>query len=154
MTKRVSLETIKKEFESTRKLHSAILSNGEEIRYYAKFSENKINKLIKELADMIQESEKQDIDFFNKDERLFQFSYFLVIKYFTDLGKEFPDDYEESILLFNKMIEIGLFTEIIEALPMEEVGKVIDRLIDKSNTMMRIWEEEQKTLEKINNLKK
>lgn len=154
MTKRISLETIKKEFESTRKLHSAILSNGEEIRYYAKFSENKINKLVQELANMISESEKREVDFFDEDERLFQFSYFLVIKYFTDLGKEFPDEYEESILLFNKMIEIGLFTEIIEALPMEEVGKVIDRLIDRSSAMMRIWEEEQKTLEKIQNLKK
>jgi len=154
MTKRINLETIKKEFESTRKLHSAILSNGEEIRYYAKFSENKINKLVQELANMISESEKREVDFFDEDERLFQFSYFLVIKYFTDLGKEFPDDYEESILLFNKMIEIGLFTEIIEALPMEEVGKVIDRLIDRSSAMMRIWEEEQKTLEKIQNLKK
>ena len=45
MTNRINLETIEREFNSTRKYHSATLKNGEEIRYYMKFSEAKIKSL-------------------------------------------------------------------------------------------------------------
>lgn len=130
--KRISLETLEREYNSTRKYHSATLKNGEVIRYYAKFSETKIEKLLQELYEMVLIDEKLEEPLFDEDGKLIKFSYFLVIKYFTDLGKSFPDGYENSLLLFNKMIELDLFSEIInDVLPIEESGKVYERIIEK-----------------------
>lgn len=139
--KRISLETIEKEYNSTRKYHKAILRNGEVIRYYAKFSESKIEKLLTELYDMVLVDEKLEEPLFNEDGKLIKFSYFLVIKYFTDLGKKFPDGYENSLLLFNKMVELDLFTEIInDVLPINETGKVFEKIIEKHNLVNNLLE--------------
>ena len=144
---RVSLESTDKLYNSTRKYHYHILKNGEEIRYFNKFSQNKINKLLKELGEMIDKDQKQMVKLFTSEEFLFQFSYFLIIKYFTDLGKEFPEGYENNILLFNKMIELELFTEIINILPAEEVSRVLEEIIERAKLGARVMKEQEKALE-------
>lgn len=152
MTNRINLETIEREFNSTRKYHSATLKNGEEIRYYMKFSEAKIKGLIQELYEMLQEDQEKQGGFFDEDGRLIQFSYFLVIKYFTDLGKQFPNGYEESILLFNKMIELELFEEILnDVLPIEEVGKVTERIIERHRIVERMVQAQDEMLAEAQN---
>lgn len=129
MTNKLNLEKIDLLYESTRKYQEATLSGGETIRYYNKFSDTKIEKVLKELYEALAYDEENNLRLFKEDETLFQYSYFLVIKHFTDFGKEFPNDFESSIVLFNKMIELELFTEIINnVLPLNEVGRVIERI--------------------------
>ena len=142
---KVSLELIEKEFNSTRKYHTGHLKTGEEIRFYNKFSETKIKKLMNELYEMTKEDEKQMVKVFQADGMLFDFAYFLIIKYFTDLGKEFPDGYENNIRVFSKLIELDMFGDIVgNILPIEEVGKVIERMMERikiSEQAIRLEEE-------------
>lgn len=137
--KKISLETIQKEYESVRKYHSATLKNGEVIRYFNKFSEAKIKKLMLELHEAILADDKQPIKYFSSEDRFYDFIYFLIIKYFTDLGKEFPDGYEESIRIFSMLIELELFKEILEdVLPIDEVGRVFEEIIKRAKVTAEI----------------
>lgn len=136
---KVDLELLEKHYNSTRKYHTGHLVTGEEIRYHNVFSETKIKNLIKELHEMTLEDEKQEAPFFNEDGKLFEFTYFLIIKYFTDLGKQFPDGYENNIRTFSKLIELEMFLDIINnILPMEEIGKVNERIFEKIHIANKI----------------
>lgn len=133
MSEKLTLQNITEVYESTRKYQHATLKDGAEIRYFNKFSNSKIKKLMEELHDTIKEDEQQPIKYFTSDGRFYDFIYFLIIKHFTDFGQEFPDGYEESIRVFSMLVELELFTEILEnVLPINEVGRVLEEIVHRA----------------------
>lgn len=142
--KKLSIGSIEQEYQKTQEMVYYTLQNGEEIGVYEVFSYDKINKLLEELHDYIvadSELENEEEKFFDEDGRLFQFTYYLAIKYFTDFGEQLPDGYEENLLLFDKMVGLGLFEEIInDVMPVEELGKVTEKIIDRHRVIVGLLE--------------
>lgn len=64
------------------------------------------------------------------DEIFTPYVYLLIIKEFTSLGEDIPNDFESQTEIMTKLIQEDLFLPIIESLPKEEVEKVIKHIND------------------------
>jgi hypothetical protein len=105
-------------------------SDGESILVSKVFRPSLIEKLLEEYGTLVNFYEEEtEVELSDKD-RVY-FLYFLILKYFTDLGKEVS---EEPLLLwkqFYDFVDSIYLTELInEGFPKDEVAKVFDKSTD------------------------
>lgn len=98
------------------------------LKYYEVFDNHKIEELLTEAYEKIQYAEANDIELFTDDSRFMQFIYFLLIKHFTHLGDQIPDNLEGQIQAMDSLVSTGLFEEIFNnILDSNEVLRVVER---------------------------
>ena len=153
--KSISLKSIEKQYKNINKYstHPLKCKDGESIRYYEKFSEKKIQKLLEEANNDLVYDVENELYLISDDETNFiKYIYFLTIKHMTELKNEIPDSFEEKISIFNQIEDIGLFHEMLEdVFDPAEVSKVIDYMTSFALMAQRIKEIEEEAREKAIN---
>ena len=133
----ITFKDIRKKKKEIDKLSTYVLEEDYEnnkntiIKYHAKFSEIKIQELLKEAFDSLNTDEEKELGYFVSDENFLAYIHFLIAVRFTNLGKQVPKNFEEQIPLMNELIDTGLFERIFnDVLPSEEVDKVFIKLAE------------------------
>jgi len=99
------------------------------IRYNEKFNPATTEKLLNLTYDNLVFAEKNNINYFKNDTAFLQYIYFLIIKFYSNLGKDIPDKLDEQIPVFHSIIETGLFELFFnELFDPEEVLGVVDKV--------------------------
>lgn len=99
------------------------------IRYNEKFNPATTENLLKLTYDNLVFAEKNNINYFKNDTAFLQYIYFLIIKFYSNLGKDIPDKLDEQIPVFHSIIETGLFELFFnELFDPEEVLGVVDKV--------------------------
>ena len=153
--KSISLKSIEKHYKEITKYstHPLKCQNGEPIKYYSFFTEDKIDDLLKEAnMDLVYDVENKLFLISDDDEKFLKYILFLIIKHMTQLRDEISDKLEDKIVLLHKLYNKGVFKEMIEEVfDPSEVSKVIERLVNISLMNERIREIEQEARENIMN---
>lgn len=134
--KPLKLKDIQKTYEkmNTYKTHILNEEDNTVIKYYEIFDNKKIEELLKQLFNSIQFDNERKINFFNEDEKLIQYIMFLILKNFTNLDKEIPEELDAQIPIFNQIISVGLFEEMFNnVFPPEQVSLVLERVGNFAN---------------------
>lgn len=129
--KPLKLKDIQKTYAkmNTYKTHILNEEDNTVIKYYEIFDNKKIEELLKQLFNSLQFDNEHKINFFNEDEKLIQYVMFLILKNFTNLDKEIPEELDAQIPIFNQIISVGLFEEMFNnVFPPEQVSIVLERI--------------------------
>jgi len=119
--------------------------NGiDSIEYYPIFDQLKKDALFVELVNTIAYCENNNIDYLKVHGAVHQYTYFLCIKYFTELYPHFEGlSVEDHIAYCVKLYKTGHFELFIsEILPFEELQKVMDMLKIAEHTANLIAKDE------------
>lgn len=129
--KKLSLKTIQAQEAELNKLSTYVVNDetNEVIKYYKKFDQKKIQKLLEEAYEKLMYVEKNGIEFFKTDEEFVSYINFLSIKFFTHLGDEIGDSFEEHMEAMNALISLGYYKLILEdILDPNEVYNVLETM--------------------------
>jgi hypothetical protein len=109
-------------------------SDDETINVNTAFRPSLIEKLLEEYGSLItlyEEKSDEELD----DKFKVRFLYFLILKHFTDLGKDVSDDPSLLLQQFNNIVDSIYLSELInEGFPKEEVYKVFDKATEVAAT--------------------
>ena len=119
------VKQIDKKFDEMDEMILEIDGKEYRIKFYKHFRETKIAEVIKRF--LIAYSKLKDIKGPNNLLPSF-YANFLVIKEFTSLGNDLPDDLESQLDAIDVLLDLDIFFKIIGALPQEELNKVNDRI--------------------------
>jgi len=123
-----------KEFNELKRVH---LKNGSYCDVYVKFRPTKIQKLIEEYQDILVQLGKRDELMGDNIKGLSFIFYMLLLRHFTTLGDQIPLDIEKMIVACEKLIDLGILEELLNAFPQEEINK-IDEMIRKIDANTRL----------------
>lgn len=134
------IEQLDKELEQEKQI---ILDAGEkeyEIKIDQHFRESKINDFIQELNKNLNLSKKYGG---NLEEDAFTFYNLLLVKYFTDFGKNHMQnmDLYKQLQVLDILIDYNFLVDIINSFKKEEIDKLIKRIEDVSENVMAITDE-------------
>lgn len=113
---------------------------GYELKIDKYFSPSKINDMVRELGEKLEEMGKQNIQI--KDIDIIAYMYLLVIKHFTSL--QIPNDLSKQLQVLNELIDGDFLNDIINAIPEEEwkkIGDVFARINENINITADLIEE-------------
>jgi hypothetical protein len=154
--KTIGLKAIEKQYKDINKMESFTLDEEQnlQIKYYAVFPESKIQELLVEANNSLTYVSENELDFFNDNEEFIKYIYFLIIRKFTSLESEIPEnDFPAHVNIMNQIIDVGLFNKIFdEILDQSEVFRIVERLQQFVEMTARISEMTQKELEKAERL--
>lgn len=133
MAKKLNLKVMKKavkHLDEKKKVVVDVDDKGEEVvvYIYPNFSNTRIDNFVKEMFSSEQEALKQGIDF-SKVNRGNWF-FFNLIKHFSDLENDIPDDIKQKIQYYLILVETPYFPKIVEAFPKESILKLQDAVAD------------------------
>lgn len=120
------------------------------IRYNEKFNPATTEKLLKEAYESLLFDEENDLGFFKNDTSFLQYIYFLIIKFYSHLGKDIPDKLDEQIPVFHSIVETGLFELFFDQLyDANEVLAVVDKVKSFVQVIDQIAQLDEHTREQI-----
>lgn len=119
-------------YETTRE-ELIFIEVGEEIKtvklgFYEKFSPSSIKDCISEFIknmDLANKVTRKKIEGLTEP-----YFMYLLIKYFTEMGKEMPSTLKEQLASMNHMMDIGVFFQIISHFDDDELEKTREALAD------------------------
>lgn len=125
------------------------------ITYNVKFSEKKINVLLKELANTLTHCRDKGIKDFDTDDFTSQYLNFLIFKHFTSVHNELKGKaYSTHKKAMDKFEEVGLLRTFIDhVFDNDEVLKVYDRFTEISNVGLDFIARMEKEIQGLDNLK-
>lgn len=124
MTKKLNVFNMNIAIEEKQSTFTLTIDEEWDIEIQNEFGVAGIAKVTENLAKTLEQLGSKTLSM----EILAPYFYILLIKEFTDLGEEIPDDLGGQTSVVQKLIELGLFVHIIEALPKEEVMKVVENI--------------------------
>ena len=112
------------------------LKNGSYCEVYTKFKPTSIQQLIIDYQEILEQLQKKTDNKEVAKDVTFVF-YMLLLKHFSSLGNKIPMDVEKIIVLCEKLIDLGILEELLNAFPQEELGKINEMMYKVSmNTRM------------------
>lgn len=136
MSKHLSLSEInklhQKEFGETKRVY---LKNDFYCDVQQKFKPTSIQQLINDYQEILKQLE----DYKDVAKSFIYVFYMLLLKHFTSIGGKIPNDVEKMTALCEKLIDLGILEELLNALPQEEVNKV-NEMIHKLNKNTKLME--------------
>ena len=111
--------------QSEVKVYSSTIDEFFTLKVDDTFKKTKVMKLVSELMSQLQYASRKEIDL---QEVFLPYSILLMIKYFTSLAKEIPNDLESQITVMNNMINLNLLQPILECLPEDEAEVVFNTI--------------------------
>lgn len=159
-TKRVNKKTLKlssleKQFKEDTKLHTYMINpeTKECIKYYTKFSEEKIDALIEELYKHSLYAQENDLDVLNNDLSFIDYAMYLVVKHFTHFKDEIGSDFATNIAAHNLLYQSGIYELCHEQLfDQNEVYRVLEKINKISEKTMIDEKLTNKTREQLKKL--
>ena len=131
---------------------------GEQITFHPLFDEIKIEELLKEFAQLLNEAESNEL-IISQEMQIYLIQ-FLTIKHFTHFKKDFPstligDKKKAGLLdLLDHFRKTGLLSECLEVMFMpKEVRKVFNKLTDFAATGMLAMDLNEEMMKKMQQLK-
>jgi hypothetical protein len=132
---------------------------GETITFHPLFSETKIEELLKEFAQLLNEADSKNLEI--SQEMQIYLIQFLTIKHFTHFKKDFPSTLlgqtkKEAGLLdyLNHFRKTGLLRECLEDMfLLKEVQKVFNRLTDMAGASLLVIDLDKEMMRKFEQLK-
>lgn len=137
MTKQKSTLTFDKINKIQKKYSETFLfeySDGESVLVSEVFRPSLIEDLLEEYGTLINLFDQENDEEISEKFKLY-FLYFLILKYFTDLGKDVSNDPSLLIQQFHNIVDSIYLSELInEGFPKEEVSKVFDKATEVTAT--------------------
>jgi hypothetical protein len=137
--KHLSISNINKlhndKFNKMKRVH---FSDGSYCDVYENFKPTSIQKLINNYQDIMNQLQNRN-DYSDIGRDITFVFYMLLLKHFTSLEKIIPLDVDKMIVLCEKLIDLGVLEDLLNALPQEELKK-IDEAIQKVNENTKIIE--------------
>lgn len=129
MAKKLNLKVMKKvvkHLDEKKKVVVDVDDKGEEVvvYIYPNFSNTRIDNFVKDMFSSEQEALKKGIDF-SKINRGNWF-FFNLIKHFSDLENDIPNDIKQKIQYYLILVETPYFPKIVDAFPKESILKLQD----------------------------
>lgn len=152
--KNLSLKQIQQKMKDINTLSTFVYDEESNtvIKYYEKFSPQRIEAVLKECHDKLLYCEEHEISYFKKDTNFLHYVYFLLIKHMSNIGKDISDKFEDQLVQFDAIVTSGLFelffTEIYD---LSEVQLVVERLQSFMALSAKIAELDEATREKLLN---
>lgn len=126
--KKLSIEAVNKQYgEQFGSLKRISLSNGYYCEVHEKFKTTSIQKLVIDYHDVLEQLKKRDVSWTSTKDIIFVY-YMLLLKHFTSLGEIIPADIDQMVAISEKLLDLGLMGEILEALDPAEVEKLNDTI--------------------------
>lgn len=157
--KTISFKDIQKQNKKMDQMATYILETDYEsntntvIKYYEKFSQSRIDSLLKEAYANLQIAEEEGIEFFQQGDMDANFHFyisFLTAVRFTSLGKDVPSTVSEQMPLMMAMYNKGLLNRIHdEVLDQAEVAKITDKIGQLADLVNKIANLEDSTRNEI-----
>jgi hypothetical protein len=150
--KAIKLSDIQAKQKDIKKLTTYIYDeeNNIVIRYNEKFNPATTEKLLKHAYESLVFAEENDIDFFKNDTAFLQYIYFLLIKFYSNLGKDLSDKLNEQIPQFASLVETGIFELFFsELFNMNEVLDVVDKMKSFAQVIDQIAQLDEHTRQQI-----
>lgn len=123
MSKQLTLASVDKqyakEFKGQKKI---ILKTGDYILIQEKFKKTSIQQLVLDYTEILEEIKKKKINADSIKDVTFIY-YILLLKHFTNLDN-IPTDINSMVIVCEKLIDLDILEEIIEAMPVDEMNKV------------------------------
>lgn len=114
-----------------------VLEGKYEVSINKHFKISDIQKLLIDYQEYIEQMRQKDISVDNMQSIAFLLPA-LLIKYFTDIN--IPDEIDKMILVVEKLIDLGVFEEIINEMPGKEIEKINNILKNIENNGSKIGE--------------
>lgn len=156
--KSLTLKQVEKNYKNLSKWSTYVLDPETNLvlKYKEKFDQEEVDKLLIEAHQtLVYVEENPDLDIFD-DDTFTKYLHILMIKYFTNLGKDFPDTFEGQIPVMSQLIATGLFSVIFEhVFDPNEVLSVLDKfnkiagLVEKIGSLTE--EAQKEVLDNLNN---
>lgn len=122
--KKLTWEVLDQEMKKYEKMTEARVTDGKgnvyKFKHYVEFPKAKLYALTHELIRKF----KDDVELVNGDMAFTSYVYLLTLKHFTDIP--IPDDYQQQLRVLEGLVNMDLFNELVEALPHEELAKVLN----------------------------
>src|SRR5699024_10979420 len=115
--KTITLAQNKKNYSNLAKWSTYVLDTDSNLvlKYKEKFDQEEVQKLIQEAYEtLVFTQDNPEYNFFTSDDIFMKDLHVLMVKYFTNLGKDFPDAFEDQIPIINELVATGLFEVIFE----------------------------------------
>lgn len=115
-----------------------VYQNQFSVNVYKVFRESIIEKVISAYVDILEQIQKEaDVqgDMIKGSIILF---HTLILREFTDLPIPKTDDVESLITVSNTLLDTGIIEEVFNAIPVEEMNKIEDKLISVQNNFEQI----------------
>lgn len=154
--KKLTLNKIKEEHKkiNTMSIFEYDPVNKVNIKYYEVFPEDKIEELLVEAHNTLEYIEKHNLEPFESDEDFYKYLGFLIIKFFTELKNEIPDDFPSQIPIMDQMISTGVYRKLLnDMFDVNEITKVYDRVAETSEKIIQLNEMIEKEMAKLDTLK-
>ena len=111
--------------QSEVKVYSSTLDEFFTLKVDEKFKKTKVMRLVSELMSQLQYASTHEIDL---QEVFVPYSILLMIKYFTSLGKEIPNDLPSQLSVMQNITNMDLLQPILESFPEEEAEEVFNTI--------------------------
>lgn len=159
--KKQTLASFQKEYKEMQKMTPFLWDEEKNatISYYKVFDMNIVEDLFKELLAIINYTEENNIDFFKGELgeiKLRLYVQFLIVKYFTELGKEIPDSsFNEQRNILDQLIGLGhwdrIFNEMLPPYQVERVMEKFEEMVERGYQFQDILQKELAKLDKLEN---
>lgn len=146
MAKKLNLLNIDNAIESNESTFTLTINDEWEIEIDNVFSKGGISSVVQNLAKNMEKFGTRAIP----KEVLAPLFYILLIKEFTSLGEDIPDELQGQTEVVKKLIELDLFIPIVEAFPVDEVKKVVENIEQTTSILNESALELDKELKKQN----
>ena len=153
--KQIKLVNIEAQSKNINKMETYLINEEQnlELKYYPLFSETKIGEVLGELYSDVNKAKEMELDYFENeqaDNNLIKHLHCLILKHFTSLKSEIPNDLPTKINIFDQIVDIGLFKQIFEdVLDPNEVVKVETRLYEYMINLDKIRQQQEEAISQI-----
>jgi hypothetical protein len=134
MTKQsnLTMSKVKKQYKQTQQKQNYELKDGLNITFSPIFPHGDVEKLLTYMGSQFKYAEEKGLAISEK--LTLDYTLFLCIKYFTHLGKEISDNFEEQIEQMEWLVDTGYFKEICEEVFLQsEIQKVFNKAVEISS---------------------
>jgi hypothetical protein len=127
-TKNLTVASLKKDAKPLDKMYSVTI-NDYSLKIYETFSPTKLGAVVNEFMDDFQTmgGGKEIMNVFTP------YLYLMLIKHVTSL--DVPNDIEGKIETIELLTDLGIFADILEAMPQSELEKFADKIKEVSNSI-------------------
>lgn len=147
----LTFQKLKQKNKKYHEMETFELHDGETVEFYPLFSGRKIQALLKDYGQLMEQAQEKGL--LLTEELQFQFLNFMCIKHFTNLKQYVPDEIEKQVQFMELLIDEGYFEEILnECFSVEEVYRVLDeasKLVATYQSMENLGKLVQDHVEKL-----
>ena len=142
MTQKFSFaQHLENEVKRLNEVHELKLNDELTVKYYKRFTNDKITELVTDLVRLHGETSKFEKPYPANDLELYSFINFLIIKHFTDFKEEISElNAEAHVAMLFELAKTSWYADLVNAFDAKEVKKVHDSINKVSETLNKAQE--------------